>query len=176
MKIEKIKPTPKYILAKIEKLDQSRQIKPCGLLRFYSYLTKNDGELVKVTVAVKVYKDKWYCKQVAVHGLHSDKCFCRDIEYSYMEDITVDSVARTFGFERSYLYRMFKERYGMGVKDYIIKTRIERAKELLSEGFSVCDTAALVGYRDQFNFSRSFKSYYGHSPSDCREGERSGDR
>ncbi len=84
MKIEKIKPIPKYILTKIEKLDKSLNIKPCGLVRYYAYLTKNDGELVKVTCAVKIYKNVWYCKQVAIHGLHSDKCFCRDIEYSYM--------------------------------------------------------------------------------------------
>ncbi len=84
MKIEKIKPTPKYILAAIEKLDKKLDIKPCGLVRYYAYLTKNDGELCKVTCAVKVYKGVWYCKQVAVYGLHSDKCFCRDIEYSYM--------------------------------------------------------------------------------------------
>lgn len=84
MKIEKIKPTPKYILALIEKLDKRMNVKPCGLVRYYSYLTKNDGELCKVTCAVKIYKNVWYCKQVAVHGLHSDKCFCRDIEYSYM--------------------------------------------------------------------------------------------
>ena len=84
MKIEKIKPIPKYILTLIEKIDKRANIKPCGQLRFYSYLTKNDGELVKVTVAVKIYKNKWYCKQVAVHGVHSSECFCRDIEYSYM--------------------------------------------------------------------------------------------
>lgn len=84
MKIEKIKPTPKYILTQIENLDKRLNIKPCGLVRYYAYLTKNDGELVKVTCAVKIYKNKWYCKQVAVHGLHSDKCFCRDIEYNYM--------------------------------------------------------------------------------------------
>lgn len=90
MKIEKIKPIPKYILEKIEKLDKSRNIKPCGQLRFYSYLTKNDGELCKVTVAVKVYKKVWYCKQVAVHGLHSDVCFVHDMEYAYMGGYKVD--------------------------------------------------------------------------------------
>lgn len=84
MKIEKIKPTPKYMLALIEKIDKSRNIKPCGQVRYYSYLTKNDGELCKVTVAVKVYKNKWYCKQVAVHGLRSDLCFVKDMEYSYI--------------------------------------------------------------------------------------------
>ena len=89
MKIEKIKPIPKYILAKIEKLDKSLDIKPCGLVRYYSYLTKNDGEIVKVTVAVKIYKKKWYCKQVAVLGLHSNRNFCRDIKYTYMEGYSI---------------------------------------------------------------------------------------
>ena len=84
MKIEKIKPIPKYILALIEKADTGRNIKPCGLVRYFSYLTKNDGELMKITCAVKVYKSKWYCKQVAVHGVHSAECFVRDLEYSYM--------------------------------------------------------------------------------------------
>lgn len=90
MKIEKIKPTPKYILDKIKKLDESRNIKPCGQLRFYSYLAKNDGDLCRVTVAVKVYKKVWYCKQVAVHGLHSDSCFVHDMEYAYMGGYKVD--------------------------------------------------------------------------------------
>lgn len=90
MKIEKIKPTPKYILDKIKKLDESRNIKPCGQLRFYSYLSKNDGDLCRVTVAVKVYKKVWYCKQVAVHGLHSDTAFVHDMEYAYMGGYRVD--------------------------------------------------------------------------------------
>ena len=54
MKIEKIKPIPKYILARIKKADdKNNETKPSNV-RFYSYLAKNDGELVKVTVAVKM--------------------------------------------------------------------------------------------------------------------------
>jgi hypothetical protein len=90
MKIEKIKPIPKYILEKIKKLDESRNIKPCGQLRFYSYLSKNDGDLCRITVAVKVYKKVWYCKQVAVHGMHSDTAFVHDMEYAYMGGYKVD--------------------------------------------------------------------------------------
>ena len=55
MKMEKIKPVPKYIVARIKKLDAKTHAKPSGLVRYYSYLTKNDGELVKVTVAVTPY-------------------------------------------------------------------------------------------------------------------------
>ena len=53
MKIEKIKPIPKYILKKIKLYDDKMKSSQLGRNRFYSYLTKNNGELVKVTVAVK---------------------------------------------------------------------------------------------------------------------------
>lgn len=42
-----------------------------------------------MTVAVKCYRKKWYCKQVAVHGLHSDKCFIKDIIFYYMGNYNV---------------------------------------------------------------------------------------
>ncbi len=86
MKIEKIKPIPKYIERKIKKTDEhyKQYCSTVGHTRFYSYLTKNDGEIVKVTVAVKTRYNKWYCKQVAVHGLHSDFCFVKDIVFYYI--------------------------------------------------------------------------------------------
>ena len=49
MKMEKIKPVPKYIVKLIRKRDKEEHPNPCGNTRFYSYFTKNDGELVKVT-------------------------------------------------------------------------------------------------------------------------------
>ena len=78
MKIEKIKPIPKYILKLIKKKDLQSHPTQDGYTRYYSYLTKNDGELVKVTVAVKERRKKWCYKQVAVHGIHSDECFIKD--------------------------------------------------------------------------------------------------
>ena len=53
MKIEKIRPIPKYILNKIEKSDKLYRLAPSGNTRFYSYLCKNDGELVRIYVAAK---------------------------------------------------------------------------------------------------------------------------
>ena len=43
MKIEKIKPIPKYLLARIKKADEKNNVYLPGRTRFYSYLTKNDG-------------------------------------------------------------------------------------------------------------------------------------
>lgn len=81
MKIEKIKPIPKSILALIKRADKRINPKPNGNTRFYAYLTTNDKELVKVTVAVKHKKNEWYYKQCAVHGIHSDNCFVKDMVF-----------------------------------------------------------------------------------------------
>lgn len=95
MKIEKIKPIPKYIERKIKAIDATYPVR--GRTRFYAYLTKNDGELVKITVAVKEKKNKWCCKQVAVHGVHSDKCFVKDMEFTYVGGYIVGWYAEGFG-------------------------------------------------------------------------------
>lgn len=95
MKIEKIKPIPKYIEKKIKAIDRTYPVR--GRTRFYAYLTKNDGELVKITVAVKEKKNKWCCKQVAVHGIHSDKCFVKDMEFTYVGGYIVGWYAEGFG-------------------------------------------------------------------------------
>ena len=89
MKIEKIKPVPKYIQKKIKLYDDKLKTAPFGRTRFYAYFTKNDGELVKVTVAVREYKEQWYCKPVIVHGVHSDRCFGKDIKFTYIAGYTV---------------------------------------------------------------------------------------
>ena len=88
----------------------------------------------------------------------------RCVKYNYMLNITVESLSKQFGFERSYLYRLFKGKYGIGVKEYIIKVRMEKAAELLAGGSPVNLTAELVGYSDEFAFSKAFKKHHGMSP------------
>ena len=82
MKMDKIKPIPKYMLEIIKKKDKLFRPNQDGIKRFYSYLTKNCGELVKVTVCCRNCKGKWYCKQVAVHGVDSKICFVKDMYFT----------------------------------------------------------------------------------------------
>lgn len=78
-----IKPIPKYILEKIRRKDQQCCPQQKGHFRFYAYLAIWHKELVKITVAVKNYRKQWYCKQVAVHGVHTEKCYVKDMEHCY---------------------------------------------------------------------------------------------
>ncbi len=88
----------------------------------------------------------------------------RYINFNYMNNLTVRDISDSFRFERSYLYRIFKNYTGMSIKDYITKTRMEHAQILLKNGNSVIDTALSVGYNEQANFSKAYKSYFGKSP------------
>jgi AraC-like DNA-binding protein len=47
-----------------------------------------------------------------------------------------------------------------------MEVRMKKAREFLRGGYSVSDTAAMVGFSDLPNFSRKYKAYYGISPRD----------
>ena len=96
----------------------------------------------------------------------------RYIKYNYMLPLTVNKLARDFGFERSYLFRIFKARYGMGIKEYLTDVRMKMGAQLLSEGYSVKESAQMVGYEDRFHFSKAYKSYFGINPSETKNNSK----
>lgn len=88
----------------------------------------------------------------------------RYIKFNYMQDIYVEQLSHLFGFEKSYLFKLFKKNVGVGIKEYLTRIRLEKAKEFLEKGFFVNETAFLVGYKDTFNFSKAFKKRFGVPP------------
>ena len=83
-----IRPIPKKIEKRILSYDAKHG---CNSgLRFYAYLTTIQKELVKITVAVRNKgKHMRLIKQVAIHGVYSDKCLVKDMEYSFMGNYRV---------------------------------------------------------------------------------------
>lgn len=68
-------------------------------------------------------------------------------------------------------YRMlFVQMFHMSPKQYILKLRLDYAKELLSHTTnSVAYIATACGFKDEFYFSAIFKKKCGHSPSEYRK-------
>lgn len=91
------------------------------------------------------------------------------IKANYMHPLSVDELSKTINLNSRYLSRVFKEEKGITIKEYIIKKKIAKAKELLFQGISVSDTALYVGYHDPFTFSKIFKKYTGVSPADFKK-------
>ena len=92
------------------------------------------------------------------------------IKSHYFEEITVTQVADYVGISRKYLFAIFKERWGISPKDYIMDQRINRAKDFLRDSsLPVSHIAYSVGYKDSMTFSKMFKVKTGLSPSQYRE-------
>ncbi|NHN29000.1 response regulator [Paenibacillus agricola] len=82
------------------------------------------------------------------------------------EGLNLYLVAEKMFISYSYLSRAFKEATGESFSDYVLRLRMERAKELLAKGFKVYDAAEQVGYRHVNYFSKSFQKYWGVKPSE----------
>ena len=90
------------------------------------------------------------------------------INENYYNNITIDSIAKSFGFSRNYLYMLFKDDYGISPQTHLLNLRIEKAKELLlsDRHLLISEIALAVGYRDTLYFSRVFHKKVGCSPSE----------
>lgn len=86
------------------------------------------------------------------------------INVNYMNGISVEKIADYLKLNRKYLVRIFKEKTGLTIQEYLISKRLEEAKKLLKKGYSVSESAYMAGYNDAFNFSKAFKKKFGISP------------
>ena len=87
--------------------------------------------------------------------------FIRD---NLSEPLTLDQIAGKFFISKHYLCRIFKSATGFSVMEYIIYSRILRARQLLQEGVSVQQAGELSGFSDNSHFIRTFGHLTGTSP------------
>jgi YesN/AraC family two-component response regulator len=89
------------------------------------------------------------------------------IENNYMKEISLDELSQYVSMSTYYFSRIFSKIEGMSFRDYLIKIRMEKAKNLLREGNkSIKQVALEVGYIDQNYFSKAFKKYTNVSPKE----------
>jgi len=88
------------------------------------------------------------------------------IEEHYMKEIQLGDLALVAHVSSSYLSVRFKQDMGCSFTEYLIRYRMNKAKELLIDKKSSCKEAAKnVGYHDYAQFSKMFKKYVGISPT-----------
>jgi AraC-like DNA-binding protein len=87
------------------------------------------------------------------------------IHTHFSEQITLDSLCEVAHYSKSYIIRLFKKHTGQTPAEYIIRYRVERAKELLSENYrNVLDVSLECGFSSVSYFIKIFKQYTGTTP------------
>ncbi|HHV08875.1 MAG TPA: helix-turn-helix transcriptional regulator [Clostridiales bacterium] len=125
----------------------------------------NKGELADINInafeellaSIKKYSMKQYSLviKMALEFIHNNK-----FKFLYAKD-----VAEAISVNRSYLSKRFREEVGETLTDYIHKTKLEFAIQLMrSNVYHFNEIAELLGYQNYSYFSRVFKKYYALSP------------
>ncbi len=88
------------------------------------------------------------------------------IREGYMDpDLSLATVAMKLRISAPYLSRLFKEAYDISIPDFIARTRVQNAKEMLKgREENVADIAVKCGFRTGSIFIKTFKKWEGITP------------
>lgn len=92
------------------------------------------------------------------------------IEENYKENLSLDGISEIFGISSKYLSRLFKQKAGVNLTEYVNAVRVSRAKELLMNTHNkIGEIYSMVGFDSRATFLRVFKKLEGYSPKEYRE-------
>lgn len=131
-------------------------------------------ELLSLAYAL-LFEISSLCPNQTVQQLSQAEQICLEcrhiIEKHYnLDGLSISTIANDLNVNRSYLTTLFKKFYHLSPKEYLLHTRMKRAKQLLentSEPIKVISYS--VGYLDPLYFSKVFHHFYQMSPSQCRK-------
>ena len=102
-------------------------------------------------------KNKVYSKQIVL---------CINYIYSHLhKKISVEELSKHTGLSPSYLSRLFRKETGESITEYIIKRKINAAKNMLKySGYSLSEISATLAFSCQSYFTKIFKELEGVTP------------
>ncbi|MEH6551948.1 MAG: helix-turn-helix domain-containing protein [Pseudomonadales bacterium] len=110
-------------------------------------------------------------------NLHADESIAQAQEWlhsNYNQNIHIRDLCQQLGYSQRTLNRRFLTATGQSPGQYLMRIRLDHAKDLLgSSNLSVTEVAQAVGFSDLSNFSSVFKRELGYPPSEYRAQVRS---
>lgn len=94
------------------------------------------------------------------------------LEQHYLEDLNIERLARTFGYNKDYLSRFFNAYLGCGFNRYLNLLRSRHAARLIDQTDQPLTAIAFQsGFSNYRTFNRAFSAAYGVTPSDYKGGQ-----
>lgn len=88
------------------------------------------------------------------------------VEENLHKPITLNEISDELYISRNYLGKIFKDNMNITFKEYLTKTRINKARKMLLSGnYMIYEVAEAVGFDNPSYFSALFKKVLGYSPS-----------
>ena len=135
--------------------------------RLYTLAYQIFDMLNKLGLNVEKYEFSWANKKRLIDAV------TQYIKNNVSCTLQISDIAQKFGYERTWLYRLFKKEKGISMKNYITDMCIQKARYLLTETNKGCmQIASELGYSSYAGFVRVFKEHVGRMPDDYRRSSR----
>jgi AraC family transcriptional regulator len=86
------------------------------------------------------------------------------------EELSLDKMAQAAGLSTAHFAQMFRRSTGESPHQFVLRQRVERAKEMLRAADArVLDVAVACGFKTQPHFARMFRRECGASPTEYRQ-------
>lgn len=85
------------------------------------------------------------------------------------EQICVADMATEAGVNETHFFNMCRKTTGMTPFAFLTHCRLQKAKQILSDGGSVIESSISVGYANPSKFSAAFRRHIGQSPSQWKK-------
>lgn len=90
------------------------------------------------------------------------------IEANIKNPKTIIQLSQLTGINDFKLKRDFKRIFGKTIFEYLTEYRLNKAREMLQEGYLINEIAYNIGYKHPQHFSAAFKRYFGICPSEIK--------
>lgn len=89
---------------------------------------------------------------------------------NFADSLAVEDIARIAGVHPVHLSRVFRQKFGCTIGEYIRKLRVEYADRQISMTETPLSEIALAaGFSDQSHLNKTFKSVFGRTPAEHRK-------
>lgn len=128
-----------------------------------------------------LWVERWHTKEQAEHRAADESAqqifgrFLEVLERNFSRRHGAREYANELGVPQALLSRALADVTGRRTKELITDRRmVEAARLLRFTGRPIGEVASMAGFHDRLYFSRSFKHYYGTTPTEYRGGARQG--
>jgi AraC-like DNA-binding protein len=138
----------------------------------YTWIDRQPGYIIKtqalfLLIVYQLYEILVYDNKAETTDYRIKKV-TRYIMSHYTEKVSVSKMAAMTGLSIGYFGTLFKQETGMTMNQYLVRTRLKIAEEMLNSGkYKVNEVADCCGYSDLVYFYKQFKQAYRVSPSQC---------
>lgn len=121
---------------------------------------------MQIDFAERMQKVIKYEKNYSIYTRHA-------IDYIYdhlHEQVTMSELAEREGLNKSYFSKLFSNEVGIPVKQFILKAKLNTAKNMLENPeYSISDIAFSLGFSSQSAFTAAFKNQMDMTPKKYRD-------